>query len=49
MLKSLYDNSIKLEHKQITLFKSTLIYYITLIKMNDDFKRRLIETYVKNS
>ena len=49
MLKSLYDNSIKLEHEQTTSLESILIYHITLIKMNYDFKRRLIETYVKDS
>ena len=49
MLKSFYDNSIKFEHNQITLFESTLIYHITLIKMNRDFKRQFIEAYIKNS
>ena len=46
MLKNFYDNSIKLE--QITPFEPMLIYYITLIKMNNDFKKRFIETYIKN-
>ena len=49
MLKSLYDNSIKIDHEQTTPPEPTLIYHITLIKMNDDFKRRLIEAYIKNS
>ena len=42
MLKSLYDNSIELEHEQTTSFESILIYYIILMKMNNDFKKRLI-------
>ena len=48
MLKNFYDNSIKIDHEQTTPPESTLIYHMTLIKMNDNFKRRLIETYVKN-
>ena len=48
MLKSFYDNSIKLNHEQITLFESMLIDYITLIKMDDDFERRFVEAYIKN-
>ena len=46
ILKSFYNNSIKLE--QTTSFESILIYHITLIKMNNDFKKRLIEAYIKN-
>ena len=49
MLKNLYNNSINLEHEQITSFESMLIYHMTLIKMNNDFKKRLVEAYVKNS
>ena len=48
MLENLYNNSIKLKHEQTTLFEPILIYYMTLIKMNNDFKKRLVETYVKN-
>ena len=38
MLKILYDNIIKI--KYIVLLKKFLIYYIILIKINNDFKKK---------
>ena len=49
MLKIFYNNSIKIDHEQITSLELMLIYHIILIKMNDDFRKRLIEAYIKNS
>ena len=46
ILKSLYKSTIKYE--DINVFELILIYYITLIEMDDDFKKWLIKTYYKN-
>ena len=47
MFENLYDNFISVL-KQHVLSKVVFIYYITLIKMSDDFKKRLIEVYSKD-
>lgn len=49
MLKSLYESIIEVEHKNIIPSKEILVYHIILIEMSDNFKRRLIKVYVKNS
>ena len=46
MLKNLYKNIIKCENMNI--FELILIYYIILVKINDDFKKRLIKVYYEN-
>ena len=48
MLKNLYKNIIKFENIKIYIFKLISIYYIILIKINNDFKKRLIKIYYKN-
>ncbi len=49
VLKSLYESIIEVEHKNIIPSKEILVYHIILIEMSDNFKRRLIKVYVKNS
>ena len=49
MLKSLYDNIIEVNYENTILLEKVLIYYMTLIEMNNDFKKRLTEAYAKNS
>ena len=48
MLESLYNNFISL-NKQIASLEVLLIYYVILIKISDNFKKRLVEVYNKNS
>ena len=48
MLESLYDSFIIL-NKRIAPLEVLLIYYIILIEISDNFKKRLIEAYDKNS
>ena len=48
ILKNLYKNIIKFENIKIYIFKLIPIYYIILIKINNDFKKRLMKVYYKN-
>ena len=45
MLKSLYDHSLKLLHKNLTTKMFLFYYYVTLIKILNNFKQRLKQTY----
>ena len=47
VFENLYDNSMLIS-KRYALSKQISIYYITLIKINDDFKERLVEVYTKD-
>ena len=49
MLKSLYDNIIEVDYKNTILLEEALIYYMTLIEINNNFKKRLTKAYIKNS
>ena len=48
VLKSLYNSLVTL-NKRIAPLEVLLIYHITLIEISDNFKKRLVEAYNKNS
>ena len=47
ILESLYNNSVLIPER-LTLSKQISVYYITLMKMSNDFKKGLVKTYFKN-
>ena len=49
VLENLYDNIIKVKHKNIAFSEKISVYHMILIVINDDFKKRLIDAYNKNS
>ncbi len=49
MLESLYESIVEVKYKNIVSLKEILIYYIILIKINNDFKKKLTKVYIKNS
>ena len=49
MLRNLYNNTIKIKYENTAPFKEIPVYHIILIIINNDFKKRLIDVYNKNS
>ena len=48
ILNLLYDHSIEVADEKLNNIFIAMIYYITLIKMSDDFKHCLKKVYIEN-